>query len=74
LDQASALEGVEVFHAGTRRQGGKMIADGGRVLVMTGLAPDLAAARDKAYAAVSAVDWRNGFFRTDIGARALNRR
>jgi phosphoribosylamine--glycine ligase len=74
LERASALEGVEVFHAGTRRQGQKIIADGGRVLVMTGMASDLAAARDKAYAAVSAVDWSNGFFRNDIGARALNRK
>ena len=71
LEHASALEGVDLFHAGTRRQEQKIIADGGRVLVVTGNAPDLAAARDKAYAAVSAVDWSNGFFRRDIGARAL---
>jgi len=74
LERASALEGVEVFHAGTRREGRKIIADGGRVLVMTGLAPDLAAARDKAYAAVSAVDWSKGFFRRDIGAKAFARK
>jgi phosphoribosylamine--glycine ligase len=73
LVRASAIEGVEIFHAGTRRQGQKIIADGGRVLVMTGMASDLAAARDRAYAAVSMVDWSNGFFRNDIGARALNR-
>ena len=69
LERASALSGVDVFHAGTRREGRKIIADGGRVLVMTGMAPDLATAREKAYAAVSAVEWRNGFFRKDIGAR-----
>lgn len=74
LERASALAGAEVFHAGTRREGRKIIADGGRVLVMTGVAPDLAAAREKAYAAVSAVNWSNGFFRKDIGAKALNRK
>ena len=74
LERASALEGVEVYHAGTRREGRKIIADGGRVLVMTGIAPDLATAREKAYAAVNAVEWKNGFFRNDIGARALARK
>ncbi len=74
LAQAAALEGVEVFHAGTRRQGEQIFADGGRVLVMTGVASNLATARDRAYAAVSAIDWSNGFCRKDIGARALERR
>lgn len=74
LERAAALDGVEVFHAGTRRQGQHIVADGGRVLVMTGVARDLAAARETAYAAVSAVDWSNGFFRKDIGAKALDRR
>jgi phosphoribosylamine--glycine ligase len=68
------VAGVRVFHAGTRRQGEKILADGGRVLVMTGLAPDLAGARERAYAAVRAVEWKSGFFRTDIGYRALQRR
>jgi phosphoribosylamine--glycine ligase len=74
LEQAGVVAGVRVFHAGTRRQGEKILADGGRVLVMTGLAPDLAGARERAYAAVRAVEWKSGFFRTDIGYRALQRR
>jgi phosphoribosylamine--glycine ligase len=74
LERAAAIEGAKVFHAGTRRQGRAILADGGRVIVMTGLAPDLATARDRAYAAVHAVEWRNGFYRKDIGARALGRR
>jgi phosphoribosylamine--glycine ligase len=41
---------------------------------MTGMAPSLAAARDKAYAAVRAVDWSNGFYRSDIGASVLARK
>jgi phosphoribosylamine--glycine ligase len=74
LERAADLAGVRVFHAGTRRQGEKILADGGRVLVMTGLAPDLAGARERAYAAVHAVEWKSGFFRTDIGHRALQRK
>jgi phosphoribosylamine---glycine ligase len=74
LAQAAALEGVEVFHAGTRRQGEQIFADGGRVLVMTGVASNLATARDRAYAAIGAIDWSNGFCRKDIGARSLERR
>jgi phosphoribosylamine--glycine ligase len=73
LDRASALEGVEVFHAGTRRRGQEIVADGGRVLVMTGLGADLASACARAYAAVGEIDWPNGFCRGDIGARALKR-
>ncbi len=73
-ERAAAIDGVKVYHAGTRRRGEAILADGGRVLVMTGVAPDLAAARDRAYAAVEAIDWRNGFYRNDIGARALERK
>jgi phosphoribosylamine--glycine ligase len=71
LERAAALAGVRVFHAATRRQDDKIVADGGRVLVMTGLAPGLAGARERAYAAVHAVKWDSGFFRKDIGYRAL---
>jgi phosphoribosylamine--glycine ligase len=71
LEQAAAFAGVRVFQAATQRQGDKIIADGGRVLVMTGLASDLAGARDRAYAAVRAVKWDGGFYREDIGYRAL---
>ena len=71
LDEAAALPGVALFHAGTRSDEGRIVADGGRVLVIAALAPDLARARDRAYAAVRAVDWPTGFYRSDIGARAL---
>jgi phosphoribosylamine--glycine ligase len=71
LEPAAELAGVRVFHAGTRWQGEKIVADGGRVLVMTGLASDLAGARERAYAAVHTVKWDSGFFRKDIGYRAL---
>lgn len=61
-----------VFHAGTRSTpDGRLLADGGRVLNVTGLGATLAEARERAYAAVDRVDWPEGFCRRDIGARAL---
>jgi phosphoribosylamine--glycine ligase len=62
-----------VFHAGTRREGGRLLAAGGRVLAVTGLGTDLARARERAYAAVDRIDWPEGFCRRDIGWRALAR-
>jgi phosphoribosylamine---glycine ligase len=73
LARAAAMDGVEVYHAGTKRRDRTIVADGGRVLVMTGIASDLATAHDRAYAAVEAIDWPSGFYRRDIGARALER-
>ncbi|MBV8131785.1 MAG: phosphoribosylamine--glycine ligase [Alphaproteobacteria bacterium] len=68
LDAAAADPKVKIFHAGTRRDGERLIADGGRVLGVTALGQDLAAARDRAYAAVGRIDWPQGFCRRDIGA------
>ena len=58
---------VKVFHAGTRSDGARLLADGGRVLGVTATGQDLAAARDRAYAAVDHIDWPQGFCRRDIG-------
>ncbi len=69
LDAAAAVPGALVFHAGTRRAGGGLVADGGRVLTLCGLGADLHAARDAAYEAVDALDWPGGFCRRDIGPR-----
>ncbi len=65
--------GGKVFHAGTKRQGDKLVASGGRVLNVTAMGRDTKAARDAAYAAVSAVEFPSGFYRTDIGWRELER-
>ena len=73
LARAAAIEGVEVYHAATKRRDRAIVADGGRVLVMTGVASDLATAHERAYAAVEAIEWPSGFYRRDIGARALER-
>ena len=68
LDTAQRDPKVKIFHAGTRRDGQRLLADGGRVLGVTALGPDLAAARDRAYAAVDRIEWPEGFCRRDIGA------
>ena len=71
LDALPADDGVTVFHAGTKEDGGRVRAAGGRVLGVTALAPSIAAAQRLAYEAVDAIDWPEGFCRRDIGARAI---
>jgi phosphoribosylamine--glycine ligase len=71
IDKAERMPHVIVTHAGTRRDGARLLADGGRVLNITALAPTLAEAQRRAYAAVDAIDWPEGFCRRDIGWRAL---
>ncbi len=73
LDEASQVEGVTIFHAGTRRDGGRILADGGRVLNVTALGRTVSEARDRAYAAIAKIDWPGGFCRRDIGWRAIER-
>ena len=69
LETAVSDPKVKIFHAGTRRDSQRLIADGGRVLGVTALGGDIAVARDRAYAAVDRIDWRDGFCRRDIGER-----
>jgi phosphoribosylamine--glycine ligase len=64
-------DGVEVFHAGTVRDAEGLKAAGGRVLNVCARGATLAEARERAYAAVDAIDWPEGFHRRDIGWRAL---
>ncbi|MBV1796334.1 phosphoribosylamine--glycine ligase [Siccirubricoccus sp. G192] len=72
LEQAAAVPGVQVFHAGTARApDGTVLANGGRVLGIAGTGATLREARDAAYRAVDAIDWPEGFCRRDIGFRAL---
>jgi phosphoribosylamine--glycine ligase len=74
LAAAASDASVEIFHAGTRRDGKRILADGGRVLGVTARGKDIAQARDRAYAAIAKIDWPEGFCRTDIGWRALKAR
>jgi phosphoribosylamine--glycine ligase len=64
---------VVVFHAGTERRDGALVASGGRVLNVCALGADLQEARERAYAAIDRIDWPGGFHRSDIGWRALER-
>jgi phosphoribosylamine--glycine ligase len=66
------LGDVIVTQAATRRIGEDLVADGGRVLNVTALAPSVSEARDKVYTAIASIDWSEGFCRRDIGARALD--
>jgi phosphoribosylamine--glycine ligase len=66
-------EAVKVFHAGTRLENGQVVTNGGRVLCVVGLGDDVAAAQAKAYQGVHGIDWKDRYFRTDIGYRAINR-
>jgi phosphoribosylamine---glycine ligase len=71
LERAVVLPGVQLFHAATRLAGGRLEAAGGRVLTVSGRGADLADARTRAYAAVRAIDWPEGFYRRDIGGPPL---
>ncbi len=66
-------QGALVFHAGTWRKDGQLVATGGRVLNVTAIAPNVAEAQAKAYAAADEIDWDNGFCRRDIGWRAIGK-
>ncbi len=63
--------GVEVFHAGTALRDGQLVSNGGRVLNVTALGRSVKEAQARAYAAVDAIDFADGFCRRDIGWRAL---
>jgi phosphoribosylamine--glycine ligase len=73
LEAASAVAGVQIFHAGTERRDGKLLAVGGRVLNVTAIGKDVAEAQARAYKAVDLIDWPGGFCRRDIGWRAMAR-
>jgi phosphoribosylamine--glycine ligase len=79
-EKGAVIEGVEaaaarpdtfVFHAGTETRDGRLLTAGGRVLGVTALGVDIAAARDAAYGAVHEIRFHGAQVRTDIGERAL---
>jgi len=71
VESANAIRGVTVFHAGTVQTDNDLLSAGGRVLAVTGEGSDFLEARERAYAGVEAIDWEDGFWRSDIGDRAL---
>jgi phosphoribosylamine--glycine ligase len=74
LDAAAKVPGVQIFHAGTRRNGNRIVANGGRVLNVTAMARTVQEARERAYRAVDLIDWPEGFCRRDIAWRAVARK
>ncbi|MFK3890947.1 phosphoribosylamine--glycine ligase [Sphingomonas sp. NPDC079357] len=70
IDAAQA-DGAVVFQAGTALKDGRLVSAGGRVLAVTATGTDVPAAQRAAYAAVAKVDFPTGFFRSDIGAKAV---
>jgi phosphoribosylamine---glycine ligase len=73
LEAAAAVEGVQIFHAGTKAEGGRILANGGRVLDVSALGKTVEEAQARAYAAVDRIRWADGFCRRDIGFRAVER-
>jgi len=73
LNAAAAIEGVEIFHAGTRLEGNRFVANGGRVLNVSALGRTVGEAAARAYAAVDKIRWPESFCRRDIGWQAIKR-
>jgi phosphoribosylamine--glycine ligase len=73
LDQAAAVPGVQVFHAGTADKQGRVVTAGGRVLAVSALGDDFAQARGRAYQAVEKISFEGAQFRRDIALRAEQR-
>jgi phosphoribosylamine--glycine ligase len=73
LDAAAQVEGVEIFHAGTKSDGGRIVANGGRVLNVAVRGKTVGEAQARAYEAVDRIRWPGGFCRRDIGWQAVKR-
>ena len=73
LEAAAEVRDVKVFHAGTRLHEGRVVTDGGRVLAVTALGDDLAAAKERAYEVVKLIAFPGMHFRTDIADKALRK-
>ena len=71
LEEAAELPGVNIFHAGTMAEEGSILANGGRVLAINATAATLAEAVGRAYAAIGTIEWPDGFYRKDIGWKAI---
>ena len=73
LEEAGAIDGVQIFHAGTKEAGGAILANGGRVLNVTATGATVSEAQARAYAAIDRIRWPEGFCRRDIGWQAIAR-
>lgn len=73
-DEADAMDGVTVYHAGTTQEGDELLTSGGRVIAVTALGETFEAARDLSYAACDKIEFEGKTLRHDIGLRALRGR
>jgi len=73
IEHAQQINDVMVFHAGTKRENGQLLTNGGRVLGVTALGSDIAAARATAYQAVEKIKFDGAYYRRDIADRAIKR-
>jgi phosphoribosylamine--glycine ligase len=64
------VSNTQIFHAGTKEDGAKLLANGGRVLTVTGMGSDLTEARNQAYRAISQIKLTDAFYRSDIALNA----
>ena len=71
IEKAKSIKDIEIFHAGTKSQKNKILSSGGRVLSITSVGDTISIARKKAYKALKKINWKSGFFRTDIGEKNL---
>ena len=71
LDEAAKIDGVEIFHAGTIAKDGAILANGGRVLNVCATGKTVTEAQARAYQAVDAIRWPDGFCRRDIAGQAV---
>src|SRR5204863_8924614 len=69
--ETAVPEGVQIFHAGTRRENGEVVTSGGRVLAVTALGETVAVARNRVYEAVSRIEFEDCYFRRDIALGAV---
>ncbi|MFC1560978.1 phosphoribosylamine--glycine ligase [Candidatus Latescibacterota bacterium] len=71
IEEADSIDGVKVFHAGTKFDGEDIVTAGGRVFGVTGWGADFSQARKRAYEAAGKIHFTNSFYRNDIGNKAL---
>ena len=71
LDKISKDDSLQVFHASTMKEEEKVLANGGRVLSVTGKASSLSEALNKTYFEINKIEWPKGYYRRDIGQKGL---
>src|SRR5262245_34887921 len=71
LEEAAAIEGVKVFHAGTQLVDGQVVTAGARVFAVTSIGDSIAAAKLRAYTAVKCIRWQGAWCRKDIADKAM---